>query len=188
MNWKFIPVLIILISVGCEQQTSPNVVVTKNYFEARNSSDFNELKNLINDPLMVLEGDHTMHYSQESFYEVFKWDSIFQTSYKIVELNEHEEQIIASIALSSIRNTFLKNKLMTCKFKMSFNSGKISKIESLDCSGADWNKWEQERDALVSWINTNHPELNGFIHDMSMKGAKDYVKAIELYESNKTAQ
>lgn len=145
MNWKFVPLLIILISVGCEQQTTSNVEVTKNYFEARNSADFNEVKNLINDRLMVLEGDHTMPYSQESFYEVFKWDSIFQTSYEIIELKEHEEQIIASIALSSIRNTFLKNGSMTCKFKLSFNSGKISKLNlwiALVLIGQSGNKKE----------------------------------------------
>lgn len=186
MNWKLITLLIFLLFIGCDQINISNQEVAKKYFEARNSVAFNDIKKLIHESLIIIEGDYIMHYSKESFYEVFKWDSIFQTTYNIVELKERNDQLVASIALSSIRNKFLKNDLMTCKFKLSFNSGKISKIESLDCSGSDWGKWENQRDSLVSWINANHPQLNGFIHDMTMNGAKNYLKAIELYESNNT--
>jgi len=186
MKYVIAITLFIILLAGCGQQEISNQEVTKKYYEARNSLDFSAIKKLVNDSVIVVEGDYVMPYSHESYYEVFKWDSIFQTSYKLVELKESNDQIIASVALSSIRNKFLKNDLMTCKFKLSFNSGKISKIESLDCSGADWNNWEKERDSLVNWISVNHPELNGFIYDMTMNGAKNYLKAIELYESHKS--
>jgi len=38
---------------------------------------------------------------------------------------------------------------------------------------------------LVVWVEENHPELDGFIHDMTMKGAQDYVNSIELYEARR---
>lgn len=183
MKYKGIILLVALSVIACKEIHQTNQEITKKYFEARNSVEFSDVKMLINDSLIVVEGDHMMSYSQESFYEVFKWDSIFQTSYDIVELKEVNDQVLASITLSSIRNSFLKNELMTCKFKLSFNSGKISKIESLDCLGADWNIWGKERDDLVNWISENHPELNGFIYDMTMEGAINYLRAIELYES-----
>ena len=44
-----------------------------------------------------------MLYSQESFYEQFKWDSIFQPTYEIVELEDQNDQIIATVASSSKR-------------------------------------------------------------------------------------
>ena len=133
--------------------------------------------------MTVTEGDYIMRYSQDSYYEVFKWDSIFQTSYEIAELKETENEVVAFITLSSIRNSFLKNEQMTCQFRLSFESGKISKIESLDCEDANWKIWQDRVAELVQWIEENHPELNGFIYDMTMEGAKNYIKAIELFES-----
>lgn len=172
------------IMMGCVDKKSSNTERTEKYFNARNSFEYKEIQDLISDSLTVIEGDYVMHYSQESFYEVFRWDSVFQTTYEIVELKEMDEQIVASISLSSIRNRFLKNDLMTCQFKLTFTSGKISTIESLDCKGANWEIWQNGVNNLVDWIEDNHPELNGFIHDMTMNGAKNYLKAISLYESN----
>ncbi len=84
-----------------------------------------------------------------------------------------------------MRNEFLKNPYMTCEYRISFMSGKISKIEELDCINVNWSIWQKERDSLVSWINKSHPELSGFVNNMTMKGSINYLKAIELYEANK---
>lgn len=183
MKRRFIILLSALFIVGCTQNNTTHIEAAEKYFQARNSFQFDEIKKLIADSLTIVEGDHKMYYSQDSFYEIFKWDSIFQSSYEIVSLEEIDEHIIASIALSSIRNRFLKNDLMTCLYKLSFESGQIAKIESLDCHNADWETWENRVNKLVEWIALNHPELDGFIHDMSMKGAINYLEAITLYES-----
>jgi len=124
-----------------------------------------------------------MPYDHASFYEVFKWDSIFQPSYKIVDSQEKNNQILVSVTHNSIRNDFLKNKSMTCQYLVSFIEGKISNIEEKECTNVDWNIWQKEVSNLVSWTGKNHPELNGFIHDMTMKGALNYLEAIELYEA-----
>ena len=149
---------------------------------------YNELKTLINDSITIVAGDYVMPYTDDSFYEEFKWDSTFRPSYKIVELEEKNNQVIALVTLNSVRNEFLKNNTMTCQYQISFNSGKISKIEELECKDADWNIWKKERDSLVSWVKKNHPELDGFINDMTMNGAINYLKAIELYETDKNAR
>lgn len=123
-----------------------------------------------------------MPYSRDSYHTEFKWDSIFGTAYKIVELAEDKNEIIATVASSSVRLEFLKNSPLTCQYKLSFQEGKISKIEMLDCIGTDWNRWQEERDTLVSWIKVNHPELDGFINDMTMEGAIKYTKAMNLFK------
>ena len=97
-------------------------------------------------------------------------------------MENKDEQIVATVSVNSPRFELLKNNPLTCKHRFHFKSGKIIKIENLECIDANWDVWEKERDTLVKWIKDNHPELEGFIHDLSMKGAKDYMTAIALYK------
>ncbi|MEB2782824.1 hypothetical protein U3A58_20755 [Algoriphagus sp. C2-6-M1] len=141
-----------------------------------------------------------MLYSQESFNEQFKWDSIFQPTYEIVVLEDQNDQIIATVASSSKHYKFLKNDPLTCRFRISFNANQITKLESLECLDANWGVWQMvdipdrmlrniqmERDSLVNWTNRNYPVFDGFIHDLTMNGAIKYLQAIELYENRKDA-
>ncbi len=178
--------IILLLTFGCNsKRTDPAENVTK-YYKAFNNSDYDQVKALITDSITIISGDYIMPYSAESYYEHFKWDSVFQPTYKLLELEELGDQLIATVEVNSLRFEFLKNNPLTCKHKISFKSGKLAKFESLDCIGADWELWQKEIDSLVSWVNIHHPELNGFIHDLTMKGAVNYLKAIELYENSKT--
>ena len=173
--------------VACrKQQPLPKETVTK-YYQARNAGDFKAIKTCVTDSITITEGDYVMPYDPESFYEVYKWDSIFQPSYKIVSLEENEGKVIAEVTINSLRNDFLKNQNMTCTFKFNFDSHRIASIAVMDCADADWALWEQERDSLVNWIDGNHPRLNGFINDMTMQGALKYLEAIALYEAEKNS-
>ena len=166
------------------KKSTPHERVTE-YYDAFNSADFERITQVIADSLTIMEGEYVTPYTRESFYEHFRWDSIFQPTYEIVELAQHDSQIIATVASSSKRYKFLKNDPLTCRFRISFNAGEITTLESLNCPNADWNVWQTERDALVTWTKKNHPELDGFIHDLTMHGAINYLKAIEWYENRK---
>ena len=157
------------------------------YYSAFNSSNFNRLNAIIADSITIEEGGYVMSYTKESFHEQFKWDSIFQPTYRIVELEELNSHIIATVEPSSKRCKFLKNDPLTCRFRIFFNSNEITKLELLDCLNADWKIWQSERDSLVNWTGRNHPVLDGFIHDQSMNGAINYLNAIELYEERKNS-
>ncbi|WP_109852111.1 hypothetical protein [Aquimarina sp. AU58] len=185
MKNTFLILFLLCFLIGCSDQKLTNKEIVTKYYNARNTANYNELKTFINDSITITAGDYIMPYTHDSFYEEFKWDSIFRTSYKIVELVEKNDQIIASVTSNSIRFEFLKNNPLVCQYKISFTSGKISKIESLECIGANWKIWQRKVDSLVSWVNANHPELDGFINDMTMNGAINYLKAIELYKKNK---
>ncbi len=167
---------------GCNDQKIEIRETVSKYYDARDQGNYTKLQTLISDSITITAGDYVMPYNHDSFYEQFKWDSVFKPSYRIVELEEENEGIIASVVLNSIKHEFLKNSDMICQYRISFNSGKISKIEELECKDADWATWSKEVDALVSWTKRNHPELDGFINDMTQKGAMNYLKAIELYE------
>ena len=171
--------------IGCkEQKLTPKETVIK-YYHSRDTGNYKELKELINDSITIISGSYVMPYNHVSFYEQFKWDSIFKPSYKIVKLEEKNNQVNALVVINSIRNEFLKSSSMICEYEILFNSGKISEIKDLDCTNVDWNTWQKERDSLVNWIKENNPELNGFIYDMTMGGAINYLKAIELYKVHK---
>ena len=179
----FLIFFLICLSTGCDSKKLSHLEMVSHYYNARNSVDFNKVKPLVNDSITIISGDYVMPYDNDSFYEVFKWDSIFKPSYKIIELQEQNDQIIASVKLNSIRNTFLKNSNMVCDYRISFTDNKISKIEELECKDVNWKVWQKEVKALVSYIHNNHNDLEGFINDMTMKGAKNYLKAIELFEA-----
>jgi len=185
MKNRFLILFLLLLVTGCKnQKLTPRHVVTQ-YYTAFDMGNYNKIKTLLHDTITISAGNYVTPYTHSSFYEFFKWDSIFRTSYEIVELEEKNNQIIATIASESVRYEFLKNNPLTCQFTISFNSGKISRIDSGECTGADWNIWEKERDSLVNWIKKNNPKLDGFINDMTMDGAINYLKAIEVYNAKK---
>ena len=123
----------------------------------------------------MISGDYETPYNHDSFYDFFKWDSIFKPS----------NDIIVTVAQDNVRNEFLKNNPLVFKVKVSFTSEKISKLEELEYIDVNWEAWNQEKDSLVSWIKNNHHDLDGFVEDMTMNGSEDFLKAIELYASKR---
>ncbi|MCH4824646.1 TRAPPC13 family protein [Gramella lutea] len=152
------------------------------YYQGFKKSDYNTIKNVIADSLIITEGNYKMKFSSESYYKHFKWDSVFKPVYKIVDLKEQGNHVGATVSVRSSRFKFLENNPLTCKRKFYFKRGKISKIENLDCLDANWENWQKQRDSLVQWIEINKPELHGFIHDLSEQGAIDYLNAIQSYK------
>ncbi len=185
MRTSLLVLFLLYFLVGCAEEKLTHQQSVTTYFNARDTGNYHELKTVVADSITIVAGDFVMPYAPDTFYEQFKWDSVFQPSYEIVDLVEIDDEIVATVTLNSIRNAFLKNAGMTCRYKISFAYRKISKIEELECKGADWNIWQKERDSLVNWIKKKHPELDGFIHNMTMSGALNYLKAIELYKKAK---
>jgi len=184
MKRYFILFFLAALLIGCSEKPTPSEIVTE-YYDAFNSSDFNRIAAVIADSITIIDGEYVIPYSVESFHKQFKWDSIFQPTYDIVELEDQKSQIIATVASSSKRYKFLENDPLICSFRISFDANKITMIEALEYTDADWNLWQANRDSLVNWTSRNHPELDGFIHDLTMDGAKNYLKAIDLYEKRK---
>ena len=182
-SWSLL--FFLFISLACTRQKPSNTEIVTKYYKAKDALNFEAIKQYIGDSLTITEGDYVMPYDRDGFYEVFKWDSIFQPTYEVIEMEEHDNKVVALVSSTSIRFEFLKNNPLICKHNIFLNDGKIYRIENLDCSNADWKLWEKERDSLVKWISTNHPELDGFIYDMTMNGSLNYLKSIDLYTARK---
>jgi len=185
MKNTFLALFILCFLTECKEHNLSHKEIVSKYYNSFDSGNYDEIKAVLNDSVTQIAGDFVTPYNHDSFYEFFKWDSIFKPSYKIVELVEKNNDILVTVAQENVRNEFLKNIPLVYKVKVSFISSKISKLEELESIDTNWEVWIQERDSLVNWIKNNHPDLDGFVNDMTMKGSKNYLKAIELFTSNK---
>lgn len=189
LNLKHFCILlsVLLFLASChESKLSPTEKVTQ-YYNGFDQGRFSEIREVMYDTLTIVSGDFVTPYSHESFYEFFKWDSIFRSTYKIQELSQKNEKVLVTIRSESLKYKFLENNPLTTKFAISFTDDKISRIEDLGSETADWALWQTKRDTLVNYIKKYHPELNGFINDMSMKGAQDYLKAMRYYRDQNSS-
>jgi hypothetical protein len=171
--------------IGCADPKPTHKETVSTYYEAFNAGDYPKIKTVIHDSITLIEGDYTMPFDHDSYYDHFQWDSVFKPTYELLKLEEKDDQLITTVASSSVRYAFLKNNTLTTNLRISFTQGKISKIEILEGVNTDWDAWQKERDSLVDWTHKNHPELDGFINDLSRKGALNYVKAIGYYQTHK---
>lgn len=178
----FISILVLIASCTERKSTESEQIIE--YYKGFKNSDYSQIKETLSDSITIIGGDYIMGFTSESFYNQFKWDSVFKPEYTLVSIVNENEQVIATVSVSSLRYEFLKNNPLTYKDAFYFKSGKINKIETIEFIDANWETWQKERDSLVKWVKFNHPELDGFIHDLSMEGAIDYLKAIELYKKS----
>ncbi|SHG79872.1 hypothetical protein [Winogradskyella jejuensis] len=178
----FVYLIIVALFTSCNKQKANPIATVNNYFEARTQGNFNALKKQVSDSITLISGDFIMPYSRESLYQQYKWDSVFQSKYNILKAVETNEKVIATVSQNCIRNAFLENNPLVYQLEISFKNGKIEKIKDLDYIDVNWNIWTSKKDSLVNWVAKNHPKLDGFVNDMSMMGAINYVKAIELYQ------
>lgn len=178
-------ICILLCIAGCTEKRNAKSGHVTAYYEGFKNSDYNRIKSTISDSLTIIEGDYILAFTPEDYYDHFKWDSVFRPVYTLIDLKNEQEHVVATVTVHSLRFEFLKNNPLTCRHRFYFESGKISKIETLDCEDVNWELWQKERDALVNWVKLNHPELDGFINDLSMEGAIDYLHAITWYKKRK---
>ncbi|TDT46622.1 hypothetical protein CLV90_0677 [Maribacter spongiicola] len=180
-------IILILFIIGalnsCDNKKISHKEAVSTYYKALDSGEFNKIKEVIHDSITLISGDFVMPFDKNTFYEFYTWDSIFKPSYEVIELVEENDDVIATISQKNIRNAFLKNNPLKLNVKISFVSGKITKIEELDYIDVNWDTWSQRRDSLVSLVIVKHPKLDGFVNDMTMKGAVNYLKAMELYKT-----
>jgi len=109
------------------------------------------------------------------------WDAVFSPKYEILNIAQKDGIVQAKISKIDKRIAFLHEAPFITNQTIKFQGEKISSVETeyVDFKQATW---EKNRTALLSWIEKNHPELNGFIYDQTEAGGKRFLKAIELYK------
>lgn len=181
---KYILILTTIFSlVSCVQTNY--VKITEDYFNDYEKKGFDNFSSILSDSIVIIDGDYEKLYSLAEFSIFYQWDSVFNPKIELLEISSIENNVFVTISTQSKRFEFLENNPFVTKQKISFKENRIYKIEILENIEIDWNVWTNKRDSLVQWTNNTHPELTGFINDMTKTGAEKYLKAISLYDNRK---
>ncbi len=165
--------------IACNNQSENELIL--NYFEAFNQSDFDELSKLVTPDFKMTEGSFSLCCSKEEFKTIFQWDSVFVPHYKVLSVNKQEAGSDAVISKTDRRIAFLHDDPMISNISVEFKNGKISQLIIKDYQQFDTKKWSGRLNDIISWININSPEINGFQKDITPEGAHHYLKAIDLF-------
>src|SRR6056297_1769153 len=92
---------ILILSFSCSKNKITETEQITAYYQGFKNSDFNQIKNTLSDSLISISGDYNMPYSRESFYEKFKWDSVFKPKYTLVSIETDGAHPIATVTMNS---------------------------------------------------------------------------------------
>ncbi|MEP2935759.1 MAG: hypothetical protein ABJM06_14900 [Gilvibacter sp.] len=187
-----ITVLFLFLTIGiisCKnsEKEYDKLEIAKKYYEVLDKSNTSGIEAFLTDSLLTKETeyDYEQTFSKNEYVEWLKWDSVFEPTYKILEIEEKNETVKAKISKTDKRVTFLHKQPIVTDQVIRFEKDKITSIETTKYVIFNDSLFVANREKFLKWIDENHPELGGFIHDQTETGGMKYLKAIELYESNK---
>lgn len=161
--------------------------IAKQFYQALDNSDDLGIITLVNDSILIreTEADYQEGFSRQGFREWLKWESVFEPTYKILEIEEENGGVKAKISKIDKRLSFLHEEPMVWREILQFDNKEINRIERVKYEVFNVPKFLENRDGLVNWIKENEPELDGFLNDQTESGGKNYLKAIERYTNRK---
>ncbi len=187
-----IKVLLFFVTIGiifCKnpEKEIDKLEIAKKYYEVLDKSNISGIETLLTDSLLTKETeyDYEQTFSKNEYLEWLKWDSVFEPTYKILEIGQENGTVKAKISKTDKRISFLHKEPIVTDQVIRFDKGKIASIETTKYVIFNDSVFVKNRDGLLNWIDKNHPELNGFIYDQTKTGGMKYLKAIELYENKK---
>lgn len=182
---KIIGLLLLFIIgfISCKnsEKEIDKLAISKQYYNVLSTSDYSRMSSWFADSLVTKEGEYEQVYSQSEYLEFLKWDSVFDPNYEILKIEQEDEMIKAKISKNDKRILFLLEEPFITNQIIRFQNDKIISVET-DYVNFDYPIWERNKKELLSWIDKNHPELNGFIYDQTEAGGLKFLKAIELYK------
>lgn len=173
---------VVLISCKNAEKEIDNIKIAKEYYRIFEHKDYSGITTWFSDSLVTIEGNYKQTYSQKEYVEFLKWDAVFEPTYKILEIKKQGELVKATISKTGKRISFLHQEPIITNQLIRFEKDKIISIE-IDYKNFNYEIFGQNRSQLLSWIDKNHPELNGFINDQTELGGINYLKALDLYKT-----
>ena len=192
MNRILITSLILLFGlVSCKnsEKTIDKLQIAENYFVALDESNSAKMEGLLADSLIttIPKYEYEVRYSKNDYLrDWLKWDSIFEPTYKVLEMNLENGNVKAKVSKSDKRIIFFMGKPFITNEILRFKDDKIIELET-EYVNFEEDIWGKNRTELLNWTKENHPELNLDlnINIQTESGGKLFLKAIERYENEK---
>ena len=186
-KFSVILLLIIIGIISCKnsEKEFDKLEIAKNYYQILDKSNVSGIETLLTDSLLTKETeyDYEQTFSKKEYVEWLQWDSVFEPTYKILEIRQKGGVVKAIISKTDKRISFLHKEPIVTEQIIYFEGDKIASIETTKYVIFNDSTFVNNRDGLLNWVDKNHPELNGFINDQTASGGMNYMKAIELYKS-----
>ncbi len=184
MNYRLLIPAILICMFSCKSQYDKlsDQQLIEGYVSGLNSAEFSEVDRYVSDSIVSKEFDFLLSDNIEAYSILFLWDSVFEPHYTIVEMKETELGVQMTLSKECKRIRFLNDSPILSKVNVSISNNEITEIQIYEHQNLDFSIWDARRDTLVSWIDSNHPELSGFVYDQTIEGGQDYLTAIELCE------
>jgi len=187
-------VLLLLLTIGlisCKnsEKEFDRLEIAEKYFVALDESNSSKIKDLLTDSLIttIPKYEYEVRYSKNDYLGNWvKWDSIFEPTYKVLEMNLVNGTVKAKVSKTDKRILFFMHKPFLSNYTIRFQNNNIVSIEE-EYLNFDEVTWGKNRSGLLNWTKENHPELNldHFINIQNESGGKKLFKAIELYKNKK---
>ncbi|WP_378187322.1 hypothetical protein ACE939_03115 [Aquimarina sp. W85] len=177
--------LIGLLSFKNSEKPLDKLQIAEKYFVALDESNSTKMEELLADSLItrVPKYEYEVRYSKSDYLKKWlKWDSIFDPTYEVLEMNVENESVKVKVSKSDERIFFFMQKPFITNEILKFKEDKIIAIET-EYINFDEVTWEKNRTELINWTTKNYPELNlgHFINVQTEYGGKKFLKAIKLY-------
>ncbi len=168
---------------ACHQDKNVHKEIIKSFYKGLNTGEFSRVADCVTESITLSEKQFIIAQSSDDLYRMFQWDSVFQPDFTIKEINQSDTGTFVIVSKICKRIAYLQDSALIYKVKVEFDENKISSMKTIDYLSVNFGVWKPRRDTLSMWISENHPELDGFVRDMTPTGAQKYLEAIELYES-----
>lgn len=185
--------LFLTICVSCKTSENENdktlnrVEIATQYYKALDQSDSTKMITLVGDSIIIRENEdnYEERFSHQRYNNWLAWESVFDPTYKILQIKEEKDIITAKVSKTDKRIFFLTQEPVVWVETLQFDQNKIVQVNRIEYEVFNIEKFVKNRDSLVQWIDKHHKELSGFLYPQTKSAGIKYLKAIELYNKEK---
>ncbi len=139
---KLLFFLLLLLLISCTKSTLTHEQIITNYYDGLNTANFQNITKLLSDSLITVEGKYSLTSNKKEYYKLFRWDSVFCPSYKILDLKKTDNSIEINVSKICKRIAFLQDSALITKVNFEFENDQISKINTTDYLSLNYTTWE----------------------------------------------